>query len=83
MITLKVANFSIQGHRDGLWDISISKLGHPLVGTASADKTARIWGIDSGKCLTVYTGHTGSVNSIAFHPTQDLVRVFRFPLILI
>ena len=61
------------GHKDGLWDISISRLGHPLIGTASADKTARIWGVDSGKCLTLYTGHTGSVNGIAFHPTQDIV----------
>ena len=54
-------------------DISVSRLGHPLIGTASADKTARIWGVDSGRCLTAYVGHTGSVNSIAFHPTQDLV----------
>jgi len=61
------------GHKDGLWDISISRLGHPLIGTASADKTARIWGVDSGRCLTLYTGHTGSVNGIAFHPSQDLV----------
>ena len=61
------------GHKDGLWDISISRLGHPLIGTASADKTARIWGIDSGRCLTLYTGHTGSVNGIAFHPSQDIV----------
>lgn len=56
-----------------MWDISVSKLSFPLIGTASADKTARIWGIDSGKCLAVYTGHAGSVNSISFHPTQDLV----------
>jgi len=61
------------GHKDGLWDISLSQLGHPLVGTASADKTARVWGVDSGRCLTLYAGHTGSVNGIAFHPTQDLV----------
>lgn len=62
-----------KGHKDGIWDISVSRLGHPLMGTASADKTARIWGVDSGRCLTLYTGHTGSVNAIAFHPTQDLV----------
>ena len=62
-----------KGHKDGIWDISVSRLGHPLVGTASADKTARIWGVDSGRCLTFYTGHSGSVNAIAFHPTQDLV----------
>jgi len=53
-------------------DICVSKLGNPLIGTASADRTARIWGVDSGRCLTAYTGHSGSVNSFAFHPTQDL-----------
>ena len=29
--------------------------------------------LDPGRCLTLYAGHTGSVNGIAFHPTQDLV----------
>ena len=70
--------FYFKGHRDGIWDISVSRLGHPLIGTASADKTARIWGVDSGRCLTSYVGHNGSVNSIAFHPTQDLVRMLCF-----
>ena len=59
-----------QGHRDGIWDVAVSNLGHPLVGTASADKTARVWGIDSGRCLISYQGHQGSVNSISFHPSQ-------------
>ena len=35
-----LANFNIFACRD----ISVSRLGHPLIGTASADKTARIWG---------------------------------------
>ena len=61
-----------RGHRDGIWDIAVSSLGHPLIGTASADKTARVWGIDSGKCLLTYVGHSGSVNAISFHPTKDL-----------
>ena len=59
------------GHRDGIWDIAVMP-GHPLIGTASADKTARIWGIDSAKCLLTYAGHGGSVNAISFHPSQDL-----------
>ena len=57
---------------------------------ASADRTARVWGVESGRCLLRYTGtlyyrrnkhltwnvlpgHQGSVNSIKFHPGQDLV----------
>lgn len=60
------------GHKDGLWSIA-TKIGQPIIGTSSADHTACIWGIESGKCLLQYQGHNGSVNSIRFHPAQDLV----------
>jgi len=62
-----------KGHRDGIWDVAVSNLSNPLIATASADRTAKIWGVDSGKCLLNYVGHQGSVNSIRFHPAQDLV----------
>jgi len=55
------------GHRDGLWDVCVRE-GGELLGTASADRTARVWAADSGRCLLRYSGHQGSVNSIAFHP---------------
>ena len=38
-----------------------------------SDHTARVWWVESGTCLLQYTGHSGSVNSIRFHPTQELV----------
>ncbi|XP_058802086.1 WD repeat-containing protein 37 [Phymastichus coffea] len=61
-----------RGHRDGIWEVSIGRSGQPIIATASADHTARIWGIDSCRCLLQYTGHSGSVNSVRFHPTKDL-----------
>lgn len=60
------------GHKDGVWQVS-TKSGQPIIGTASADHTACIWGIESGRCLLQYQGHVGSVNSIKFHPNKDLV----------
>lgn len=60
------------GHKDGVWQVT-TKSGQPIVGTASADHTAAIWGIDSGRCLLQYQGHCGSVNSIKFHPNKELV----------
>lgn len=60
------------GHKDGIWSVA-TKIGQPIIGTSSADHTACIWGIESGKCLLQYVGHNGSVNSIRFHPSQDLV----------
>lgn len=37
------------------------------------DHTARIWHAASGVCLLQYVGHTGSVNSIRFHPNSEVV----------
>ncbi|KAJ8679140.1 hypothetical protein QAD02_014927 [Eretmocerus hayati] len=62
-----------RGHRDGVWEVSVGRSGQPVIATASADHTARVWGIDSCRCLLQYTGHSGSVNSVRFHPTKDLV----------
>lgn len=61
------------GHRDGVWEVSCSKHCPSIIATASADHTARIWDIQSGSCILQYWGHKGSVNSVRFHPTQDLV----------
>ncbi|XP_059141764.1 WD repeat-containing protein 37-like isoform X2 [Physella acuta] len=63
-----------RGHRDGVWEVSVSKTHtHHIIGTASADHTGRIYSVESGACLLQYTGHKGSVNSIRFHPNQELV----------
>ncbi|EDW84537.1 uncharacterized protein Dwil_GK14176 [Drosophila willistoni] len=60
------------GHKDGIWQVD-AKIGQPIIGTASADHTACIWGIESGRCLLQYQGHAGSVNSLKFHKHRDLV----------
>ncbi|XP_059471501.1 WD repeat-containing protein 37 [Neocloeon triangulifer] len=61
------------GHRDGVWDVSCPRSGQPFLGTASADHTAGVWNTTSGACVLKYTGHSGSVNSIRFHPSRDMV----------
>lgn len=61
------------GHKDGVWEVSVARAEQPVIGTASADHRACIWSTDSGRCLLQYQGHSGSVNSIRFHPTKDLV----------
>nr|KAF6389461.1 WD repeat domain 37 [Myotis myotis] len=38
----------------------------------AADHTALLWSIETGRCLIKYTGHVGSVNSIKFHPSEQL-----------
>lgn len=59
-------------HTDGVWEVTAS-LTQPLIATASADHTACIWSIDTAKCLLKYEGHSGSVNSIRFHPSKDFL----------
>ena len=54
------------GHKDGVWEVASSKMGLPIIGTASADHTAIIWGMHSGRALLQYVGHTGSVNLSGF-----------------
>ena len=36
--------------------------------TASGDKTARLWDVESGKQIGVLSGHKNAVNSAAFSP---------------
>ncbi|XP_077580782.1 WD repeat-containing protein 37-like isoform X1 [Stigmatopora nigra] len=60
------------GHRDGIWDLSTSRTQPTVLGTASADHTAMLWSIETGRCLLKYLGHQGSVNSIKFHPTEQM-----------
>lgn len=63
-----------RGHRDGVWEVSVSSRPDiQIIATASADHTARIWCVDTGACLLQYVGHSGSVNSVRFHPSLDLV----------
>ena len=56
--------------RDGIWDVDVSNVNSPCLGTGSADRTAAVWAADTGKCILRYLGHQGSVNSIKFHPSQ-------------
>ena len=89
--------------------VSVSRMRLPILGTASADHTAIIWGMHSGQVCSIfklytsyysysnnlviclqffnktvcftknfqallqYTGHAGSVNSLRFHPSKELV----------
>ena len=35
--------FRYLGHKDGVWDVCVAKQGNPLVATASADHTAKVF----------------------------------------
>uniref|UniRef100_A0A8C7VJB1 WD repeat-containing protein 37 n=1 Tax=Oncorhynchus mykiss TaxID=8022 RepID=A0A8C7VJB1_ONCMY len=50
------------GHRDGIWDLSVTRTQPVVLGTASADHSAMLWSIETGKCLLKYLGHAGSAS---------------------
>lgn len=67
----------LTGHTDGVWDIRVcpweTACEDSIIGSASADRTARIWQADTGRELVCLVGHKGSVNSLSFHPYERLV----------
>ncbi|XP_003387860.1 PREDICTED: WD repeat-containing protein 37-like [Amphimedon queenslandica] len=64
---------SFNGHKDGVWHVSFTRNGgQAILGSASADTTASLWDVNAGTMLLKYTGHTGSVNCITFHPMDQI-----------
>jgi WD40 repeat protein len=61
----------IMAHRDAIQDICALERRPQIFLSASLDKTAKLW-MDNGTCCTRYTGHTGAVNSVNLHPTNNL-----------
>ena len=73
-------NKQMTGHTDGIWDIAVCRWENKeafchetLLASASADRTGRIWAVESGREVATLVGHKGSVNSICFHPYEALV----------
>ncbi|KAJ4751346.1 hypothetical protein LUZ62_085751 [Rhynchospora pubera] len=62
---------TFKGHLDRLGRIAFHPSGKYL-GTASFDKTWRLWDVSTGKELLLQEGHSRSVYSICFHPDGSL-----------
>ena len=58
-------NAPLEGHTDKVNSATFSPDSTRVV-TASADRTARIWDVSTGKQIGVLDGHEGPINSVAF-----------------
>ncbi len=59
-------------HTADVRDVALSP-NSQLAVTASADKTARLFYVQSGKLLRTFVGHSGAVNAVAFSPDSKYV----------
>jgi WD40 repeat protein len=57
----------LEGHGDVIYGVAFSPDGKQLA-TASLDKTARLWSLESGKALFTLTDHSDSVYAVGFTP---------------
>ena len=45
---IKILELSFRGHKDGVWEVTVSRGDQQVIGTASADHTARVFCIGTG-----------------------------------
>jgi hypothetical protein len=57
---------TLRGHTARVTSVAFSPDGQFVV-TGSVDKTARIWNADSGQLFRTLTGHTNTINAVAWY----------------
>ncbi|KAH7200885.1 hypothetical protein BKA60DRAFT_469470 [Fusarium oxysporum] len=62
----------MEGHTSPVYSVVFSH-DAKMVASASADRTARIWNVETGECKQVLKGHSSLVNSVVF--SHDLKMV--------
>jgi len=60
------------GHEGEISKVCFNPQGSKIL-TASSDKTARLWDVETGDCLQILEGHTDEIFSCAFNYEGDTV----------
>ena len=63
---------TLKGHGDYVWSAVYSADGERIV-TGSKDKTAKVWGAQTGKELRTLKGHESEVRSAAWGPDSQRI----------
>ncbi|MFZ4580486.1 MAG: AAA family ATPase, partial [Myxococcota bacterium] len=61
------ARRDLLGHTGGVTSVAFAPDGRTML-TGSADKTARLWDVQSGQTIQTFVGHADGVTSVAFAP---------------
>lgn len=59
-------------HNNAIFDVSWLTCEPKLI-SVSGDHCAALWDVSERKCLTVFTGHTGTIKCVDICPTQNAV----------
>jgi len=60
-------------HVDSVLSLAANRQHRNLLASSSADKTVKLWDLNTTKCAKSYTYHTDKVCSVAWHPVESTV----------